>query len=180
MYSQPQNDKTILRNTIPNPFHLYTEVQIRQFYILGFVLSWKYSSVLTWLFPEFQERGVEKERKLFSELLQKQIEEERSRNPKATPYPYTTDYPVVWIVWYQFSWYYPFHKKQHKFVYFIMLSCQIPPKPEPKPCTKTEPFELESLIRHEEEMRREMEERKRLEEEEAKMRLFKAQPILIE
>ncbi|KAL3352619.1 hypothetical protein AABB24_020561 [Solanum stoloniferum] len=121
LYSQPQNDKNVLRNTIPNPFHLYTE-----------------------------ERGVEKERKLFSELLQKQMEEERSRNPKATPYPYTTDYPVI------------------------------PPKPEPKPCTKTEPFELESLIRHEEEMRREMEERKRLEEEEANMRLFKAQPILIE
>ncbi|MCD9560224.1 hypothetical protein HAX54_018723 [Datura stramonium] len=119
--SQPQNDKTTPRNTIPNPFHLYTE-----------------------------ERGVDKERKLFSELLHKQMEEERSRNPKATPYPYTTDYPVI------------------------------PPKPEPKPCTKPEPFELESLIRHEEEMRREMEERKRLEEEEAKMRLFKAQPILIE
>ncbi|KAJ8561108.1 hypothetical protein K7X08_027298 [Anisodus acutangulus] len=119
--SQPQNDKTIPRNTIPNPFHLYTE-----------------------------ERGFEKERKLFSELLQKQMEEERSRNPKATPYPYTTDYPVI------------------------------PPKPEPKPCTKPEPFELESLIRHEEELRREMEERQRLEEEEAKMRLFKAQPILIE
>ncbi|KAJ8527827.1 hypothetical protein K7X08_015278 [Anisodus acutangulus] len=119
--SQPQTDKTIPRNTIPNPFHLYTE-----------------------------ERGVEKERKLISELLQKQMEEERSRNPKATPYPYTTDYPVI------------------------------PPKPEPKPCTKPEPFELESLIRHEGEMRREMEERQRLEEEEAKMRLFKAQPILIE
>ncbi|PHU07689.1 Protein TPX2 [Capsicum chinense] len=119
--SQPPNDKTIPRNTKPNPFHLYTE-----------------------------ERGVEKERKLFSELLQKQMEEERSRNPKATPYPYTTDYPMI------------------------------PPKPEPKPCTKPQPFELESLIRHEEEMRREMEERKRLDEEEAKMRLFKAQSILIE
>ncbi|CAN4094144.1 unnamed protein product [Withania somnifera] len=118
--SQPQNDMTP-RITIPNPFHLYTK-----------------------------ERGVEKERKLFSELVQKQMEEEKSRNPKATPYPYTTDYPVI------------------------------PPKPEPKPCTKPEPFELESLIRHEEEMRREMEERKRFEEEEAKMRLFKAQPILIE
>ncbi|XP_059277002.1 protein TPX2-like [Lycium ferocissimum] len=119
--SQHQNHKNIPRNTMPNPFHLYTE-----------------------------ERGVEKERKLFSELLQKQMEEERSRNPKATPYPYTTDYPVI------------------------------PPKPEPKPCTKPEPFELECLTRHEEEMRREMEERQRLEEEEAKMRLFKAQPILIE
>lgn len=121
LHSQPQNDKATPRNTIPNPFHLYTE-----------------------------ERGVDKERKFFSELLQKQMEEERSRNPKATPYPYTTDYPVI------------------------------PPKPEPKQCTKPEPFELESLIRHEEEMRREMEEKKRLEEEEAKMRLFKAQPILIQ
>ncbi|XP_016514027.1 protein TPX2-like [Nicotiana tabacum] len=119
--SESQNDKTIPRNTIPNPFHLYTE-----------------------------ERGVEKERKLFTEVLQKQMEEERSRNPKATPYPCTTDYPVI------------------------------PPKPEPKPCTKPEPFELESLVRHEQEMRREVEEKQRLEEEEAKMRLFKARPVLIE
>ncbi|XP_033517416.1 protein TPX2-like isoform X2 [Nicotiana tomentosiformis] len=118
--SEP-NEQTIPRNTKPNPFHLYTE-----------------------------ERGAEKERKLFTELLQKQIEEERSRVPKAIPYPYTTDYPVI------------------------------PPKPEPKHCTKPEPFQLESLLRHEREMQRELEERQRLEKEEAKMRTFRAQPVLIE
>ncbi|KAL3364063.1 hypothetical protein AABB24_013018 [Solanum stoloniferum] len=121
LYSEPRNEKTIPRNTRPNPFHLYTE-----------------------------ERGAEKERRLFTELLQKQIEEERSRVPKATPYPYTTDYPVI------------------------------PPKPEPKHCTKPKPFQLESLVRHEREMQRELEERRRLEKEEAMMRTFIAQPILIE
>ncbi|KAG5579169.1 hypothetical protein H5410_049796 [Solanum commersonii] len=119
--SEPQNDKTIPRNTTPNPFHLSTE-----------------------------ERGAEKERKLFTELLHKQIEEERSRMRKATPYPYTTDYPVI------------------------------PPKPEPKRCTRPEPFQLESLVKHEQETWRQMEERRRMEEEEAKMRNFKAQPILAE
>lgn len=73
-----------------------------------------------------------------------------SRVPKATPYPYTTDYPVI------------------------------PPKPEPKHCTKPEPFQLESLVRHEREMQRELEERQRLEKEEAMMRTFKAHPVLIE
>ncbi|PHT76675.1 Protein TPX2 [Capsicum annuum] len=121
LISEPTNEKTIPRNTRPNPFHLYTE-----------------------------ERGAEKERKLFTELLQKQTEEERSRVPKATPYPYTTDYPVI------------------------------PPKPEPKHCTKPEPFQLESLVRHEREMQKELEERLRLEKEEAMMRTFKAQPVLIE
>ncbi|XP_055824809.1 protein TPX2 isoform X2 [Solanum dulcamara] len=121
LYSEPRNEKTIPRNTRPNPFHLHTE-----------------------------ERGAEKERKLFTELLQKQIEEERSRVPKATPYPYTTDYPVI------------------------------PPKPEPKHCTKPEPFQLESLVRHEREMQRDLEERRRLGKEEAMMRTFKAQPVLIE
>jgi targeting protein for Xklp2 len=29
------------------------------------------------------------------ELVQKQMEEERARVPRANPYPYTTDYPVV-------------------------------------------------------------------------------------
>ncbi|KAK8527741.1 hypothetical protein V6N13_085551 [Hibiscus sabdariffa] len=109
------------RNTIPNPFHLHTE-----------------------------ERGAEKEKKFVIEIIEKQFEEERARVPKANPYPYTTDYPVV------------------------------PPKPEPKQCTKPEPFQLESLVRHEEEMKREMEERKKKEKEEAQMRLFKAQPVLKE
>ncbi|XP_010327080.1 protein TPX2-like isoform X2 [Solanum lycopersicum] len=119
--SEPQNDKTIPRNTTPNPFHLSTE-----------------------------ERGAEKERKLFTEILHKQIEEERSRMRKATPYPYTTDYPVI------------------------------PPKPEPKRCTRPEPFRLESLVKHEQETWKQMEERRRMEEEEAKMRNFKAQPVLAE
>lgn len=57
---------------------------------------------------------------------------------------------------------------------------QIPPKPEPKPCTRPEPFQLESLVRHEEEMQREMEERQRKEREEEEMRIFKAQPVLKE
>ncbi|XP_030462426.1 protein TPX2 isoform X2 [Syzygium oleosum] len=119
--SEPRNENPIPRNTAPNPFHLHTE-----------------------------ERGAEKERKFVTELIQKQLEEERARIPKANPYPYTTDYPVI------------------------------PPKPEPKHYTKPEPFQLESLVRHEEEMQREMEERKRNETEEAQMRIFKAQPILKE
>lgn len=119
--SDSVNQKPLPRLTAPNPFHLHTE-----------------------------ERGAEKERKFVMEIIHKQIEEEKARIPKATPYPYTTDYPVV------------------------------PPKPEPKQCTKPEPFQLESVARHEEELQREMEERRRLEEEEARMRLFKAQPILKE
>ncbi|XP_062105968.1 protein TPX2 isoform X2 [Humulus lupulus] len=109
------------KNTTPNPFHLHTE-----------------------------ERGAEKERKFIMEVVHKQWEEERARVPKANPYPYTTDYPVI------------------------------PPKPEPKNCTKPNPFQLESLVRHEEEMQREKEERERKEREEAQMRVFKAQPILKE
>ncbi|KAJ4802381.1 TPX2 (targeting protein for Xklp2) protein family [Rhynchospora pubera] len=107
--------------TIPNPFHLHTE-----------------------------ERGLQKEVLLQTQLTRKQEEEEKARIPKATPYPYTTDYPVV------------------------------PPKPEPKPCTKPEGFQLESLVRHEEEMRRKMEERERMEREEAQRRIYRAQPVLTE
>ncbi|CAH9139541.1 unnamed protein product [Cuscuta epithymum] len=117
--SEPQNEKYVPRSTMINPFHLHTE-----------------------------ERGAEKEKRLFGELLQKQIEEQMARVPKATPYPYTTDYPVI------------------------------PPKPEPKQCTRPEPFQLESLVRHEHEIQREMEERERLDKEEAMMRIFKAQPVL--
>ncbi|KAG6661527.1 protein TPX2 [Carya illinoinensis] len=119
--SEPRHDYPIPRNTTPNPFHLHTE-----------------------------ERGAEKERRLYMELMQKQLEEERARVPRANPYPYTTDYPVI------------------------------PPKPEPKHCTKPEPFQLESLVRHEEEMQREMEERSRVEKEEAQKKIFKALPILKE
>ncbi|KAJ7948337.1 protein TPX2 [Quillaja saponaria] len=119
--SEPRHDNQIPKNTTPNPFHLHTE-----------------------------ERGAEKEKKFVMDIIEKQLEEERARVPKANPYPYTTDYPVI------------------------------PPKPEPKQWTKPEPFQLESLMRHEEEMQREMEERQRKEIEEAQMRVFKAQPILKE
>ncbi|KAL2984793.1 hypothetical protein AAZX31_12G109800 [Glycine max] len=122
MKSEPaRNHNPIPRNTTPNPFHLHTE-----------------------------ERGAEKEKKLVMDLMQKQWEEENARIPKANPYPYTTDYPVI------------------------------PPKPEPKQCTRPEPFQLESLVRHEEEIQKEHEERHRTEREEAQMRAFKAQPILKE
>ncbi|CAI0548800.1 unnamed protein product [Linum tenue] len=97
-----------------------------------------------------EERGAEKERRLAMELERKKMEDELARVPKATPYPYTTDYPVV------------------------------PPKPNPKPSTRPEPFQLESLVRHEEEMQKEMEDRLRKEKEEAQMRIFKAQPVLKE
>ncbi|XP_076886571.1 protein TPX2-like [Bidens hawaiensis] len=95
-----------------------------------------------------EERGAEKEKRFVMEVIHKQIEQERARIPKAIPYPYTTDYP------------------------------EVPPKPEPKQITKPEPFKLESVARHKEEVQREMEERRRLEEEEARMRKFKAQPVL--
>ncbi|KAH7576964.1 hypothetical protein JRO89_XS01G0183400 [Xanthoceras sorbifolium] len=119
--SEPQDAKPFPRNTTPNPFHLYTE-----------------------------ERGAEKERKFVMEVIHKQLDDGQARIPKANPYPYTTDYPVI------------------------------PPKPAPKRCTKPEPFQLESLVRHEEEMQREQDERERKEKEEARMRLFKAQPVLKE
>ncbi|KAF2283248.1 hypothetical protein GH714_043600 [Hevea brasiliensis] len=118
---EPRIDNPVPRNTLPNPFHLHTE-----------------------------ERGAEKDRKFVMDLMQKQLDEERARIPKANPYPYTTDYPVI------------------------------PPKPESKPCTKPEPFQLESLVRHEEEMRREMDERQRIEKEEANTRIFRAQPVIKE
>ncbi|XP_058095802.1 protein TPX2 [Magnolia sinica] len=123
LHSEPHHheQQQIPRITTPNPFHLHTE-----------------------------ERGQEKERKFIEEIVRKQLEEERARVPKAKPYPYTTDYPVV------------------------------PPKPEPKECTRPEAFQLESLVRHEEEMQRKMEERERLEKEEAQMRTFRAQPVLKE
>ncbi|VAH45509.1 unnamed protein product [Triticum turgidum subsp. durum] len=96
------------------------------------------------------ERGHDKERQLEAQLLQKKLEEEKARKFKANPYPYTTDYPVV------------------------------PPKPEPKPCTRPEGFQLESLVRHEVEQQRLMEERERMAREEAQRRIVRAQPILKE
>ncbi|XP_068654038.1 protein TPX2-like isoform X2 [Aristolochia californica] len=119
--SESCHEQRLPRTTTPNPFHLHTE-----------------------------ERGTEKERRFVEELLQKQLEEERARIPKAYPYPYTTDIPVV------------------------------PPKPEPKKCTKPEAFQLASLVRHEEEIQKKLEEKERREREEAQMRHFKAQPIMKE
>ncbi|KAF3793411.1 TPX2 protein [Nymphaea thermarum] len=112
-------DKEIPRITIPNPFNLQTE-----------------------------ERGLEKEKRFLAEVLHEQLVEQKARVPKASPYPYSTDYPVI------------------------------PPKPQPKECTKPEAFQLVSLIRHEEEMQRLMQEKERTEKEAAEMRKFKAQPIL--
>ncbi|KAH9300369.1 hypothetical protein KI387_011952, partial [Taxus chinensis] len=94
-----------------------------------------------------EDRGVEKERKFMLHLQENQRKEQEARIPKANPLPYTTDSPVI------------------------------PPKPQPKKCTKSEPFRLESVIRHEEELRRIMEERKRLLREEAEMMNFRAWPI---
>ncbi|CAN8255052.1 unnamed protein product [Cochlearia groenlandica] len=55
---------------------------------------------------------------------------------------------------------------------------RVPPKPEPKHCTKPEPFQLESVARQEEAMRRGMEEIMRTEREEAQRRVFRAQPVI--
>ncbi|KAJ8484284.1 hypothetical protein OPV22_016769 [Ensete ventricosum] len=120
LHSESSNHekKEVPRITIPNPFHLHTE-----------------------------ERGHEKESQLAEQLWLKELEEERARIPKATPYPYAIDYPVI------------------------------PPKPEPKQCTKPEAFQLESLVRHEEDMLRKLEEKARTEREEAQQRIFRAQAI---
>ncbi|EHA8586837.1 putative protein TPX2 [Cocos nucifera] len=113
LHSEPsQHDKQVTRITAPNPFHLKTE-----------------------------ERGSEKERQFALQILQRQLEEETDRIPKASPYPYTTDYPVI------------------------------PPKPEPKQCTKPEAFQLESLIKEKETMHKRLREEydtaKMIEEEKA-------------
>ncbi|CAI9109106.1 OLC1v1008861C1 [Oldenlandia corymbosa var. corymbosa] len=79
-----------------------------------------------------------------------QQEQQHSRIPKANPYPYSTEYHVI------------------------------PPKPEPKPCTKPKPFYLESLVRHEEEVRRRLQERWQMVMKDAQMKSFKAQPIMKE
>lgn len=128
-----------------------------------------------------QERGAEKERRFFTELMQKQFEEERARVPKANPYPYTTDYPVVQkLNSISFQFQYINNDEDGTMLTIYSHIMQVPPKPEPKQCTKPEPFQLESLVRHEEELQREMEERRRMEEHEAQMRIFKAQPVLKE
>ncbi|XP_078433505.1 targeting protein for XKLP2 isoform X2 [Wolffia australiana] len=114
-----RKDHCPIKLTVPNPFHLHTE-----------------------------ERGLLKERNLSVQIQRKETEQEMARVPKANPYPYTTDYPVV------------------------------PPKPAPKECTKPDVFLLESIVRHEEVMQKKREEQERMEREEAEKRVFKAQPVL--
>lgn len=76
--------------------------QIHSIYLLRFAYSFSWlwwvplahsSYLLITSCP--QERGAEKEKKFVMELVQKQLEVERARLPKANPYPYTTDFPVV-------------------------------------------------------------------------------------
>ncbi|KAK1302113.1 Protein TPX2 [Acorus calamus] len=57
---------------------------------------------------------------------------------------------------------------------------KFPPKPTPKECTKMEAFQLESLVRHEDEMQRIQEEREEMERKERQKRNFIARPVLIE
>ncbi|KAH0460138.1 hypothetical protein IEQ34_010801 [Dendrobium chrysotoxum] len=64
--SSHHSQQGIPKITKPNPFHLHTE-----------------------------ERGLEKEKLFTLQILQKQLEEEKARIPKANPYPYSTDYPVM-------------------------------------------------------------------------------------
>lgn len=116
--SAPHHDP-VPQLTVPHPFHLLTE-----------------------------ERGAEKEMKFVTKLLEGEEREMEARIPKANPYPYTTDYPLI------------------------------PPKPVSKECTKPEPFQLESLMRHEEELQRRAEELAMIEREEQEMRKFRAQPII--
>ncbi|CAK9255531.1 unnamed protein product [Sphagnum jensenii] len=94
------------------------------------------------------DRGLAKEMKFIHDMVQRQQEEEKARIPKANPLPYTTDYP------------------------------EVPLKPEPKECTKAEPFQLESLVRHQEEQQRQAEERAKAEQIEAALKEFHACPNL--
>ncbi|GMH11074.1 hypothetical protein Nepgr_012915 [Nepenthes gracilis] len=94
-------------------------------------------------------RGSEIEVRLAAAIMQKQSEKEMTRSCKAKSYCYTTDFPVI------------------------------PSNPESKQCTKPEPFQVESLVRHEEKMQRKVQERRKKETEAAEMRLL-AQPILKE
>ncbi|KAF7144706.1 hypothetical protein RHSIM_Rhsim04G0070200 [Rhododendron simsii] len=97
-----------------------------------------------------KERALEKEKKFVSETREKELAEERARVGKAKPSPCTTDYPMI------------------------------PPKPRPEDCTNPEPFQLESLMRHEEGIQGEREERLRIEKEKAQLRAFEARPIVKE
>ena len=80
------------------------------------------------------------------------------------------------------KFYYQHFQLQSSFWFILSnkIHVQVPPKPEPKPCTRPEGFQLESLVRHELELQRLTEERERTEWEEAQRRIVKAQPILKE
>ncbi|KAJ7981495.1 TPX2 protein family [Quillaja saponaria] len=109
--SEPRQDNPIPKNTTPNPFNLHTDLSLNS-------EPWQDNPIPKNTTPNpfnlhTDERGAKKEKKFFMEIMEKQLEEERARVPKAKSYPYTTDYPVI------------------------------PPKPEPKQCTKPEPFQLE-------------------------------------
>ncbi|CAM6109343.1 unnamed protein product [Calypogeia fissa] len=97
---------------------------------------------------ETENRGLLKGMRFLQVILEREEEEMEARVPRAHPLPFTTDVP------------------------------DIPPKPEQKPCTQPEPFQLESLVRHEEELQRIAEERKQAYELEASLKAFRAQPNL--
>ncbi|KAG6541554.1 hypothetical protein Mapa_017076 [Marchantia paleacea] len=97
---------------------------------------------------ETENRGLLKEMRFLQEILEREHEESQARIPRAHPLPFTTDIPAI------------------------------PPKPEPRGVTRPEPFQLESLIRHEDEQHRLAEERRRAEELEAALKAFRAQPNL--
>lgn len=60
----------------------------------------------------------------------------------------------------------------------ICAYAQVPPKPEPKTCTRPVPFQLVSVMRHEEEQQRMAAERAQAEQLEALLKEFRAQPNL--
>ncbi|XP_024518019.1 protein TPX2-like isoform X2 [Selaginella moellendorffii] len=94
-----------------------------------------------------EERGSAKMGKFMEELSKEMTSETLSRIPKANLLPFTTDFP------------------------------NIPAKPAQKPCTRPEPFRLESLTRHEQEVQRLAEDRARADKQRAELSRFRAQPI---
>ncbi|KAI5074743.1 hypothetical protein GOP47_0010704 [Adiantum capillus-veneris] len=95
-----------------------------------------------------EDRGQKKVDQMLIELKDNQLRELEQRIPKANPLPFTTDYP------------------------------EVPPKPDPKECTIPQPFYLESVARHRQEMIKRADENRRIEKEEMDHRKFHAQPIL--
>jgi targeting protein for Xklp2 len=121
-------------------------------------------------------------------MIQEQIEREQkeveARIPKAQLLPYTTDYPKVRHFWITsikkpaclqallYPWQSMYIDAQ------ICAYAQVPPKPEPKTCTRPVPFQLVSVMRHEEEQQRMAAERAQAEQLEALLKEFRAQPNL--